>query len=201
MYPANANVRCSGWSPQKARTINHFVTEADWKKLKFFHVLDDRWLLSHAGIHPHFVDKQLFQKQSIISSTMEDVLKIMKPETKHARKSLGALGSHWVVRAGISRGGSQPYGGVTWLDYREEFVPILGVNQIVGHTPLRDDLRWVIVKDQYFGQEVVSLEELTNPPLSETHSYNLCLDSYPSLKCYAIYDNGTLIVRKTENIK
>jgi hypothetical protein len=40
----------------------------------------------------------------------------------------------WVAR-GIERGGNAAVGGITWLDWRSEFRPVPGVNQIVGHTP------------------------------------------------------------------
>jgi hypothetical protein len=39
-----------------------------------------------------------------------------------------------LVAAGRSRGGSAVYGGVDWLDW-DEFKPVPGLNQIVGHTP------------------------------------------------------------------
>ncbi len=38
--------------------------------------------------------------------------------------------------AGFARGGLQAIGGMTWLDWNEEFAPVPYVNQIVGHTQL-----------------------------------------------------------------
>ena len=37
-------------------------------------------------------------------------------------------------QVGFSRGGSNDVGGPLWCDY-DEFVDILGINQIFGHTP------------------------------------------------------------------
>lgn len=45
------------------------------------------------------------------------------------------------LRAGWARGGDCPVGGLTWLDWNREFVPIPGLNQIVGHTRRDGEVR------------------------------------------------------------
>jgi hypothetical protein len=39
-----------------------------------------------------------------------------------------------ILTAGKSRGGEQEAGGITWLDWEEEFVDEIPYSQIVGHT-------------------------------------------------------------------
>ena len=41
---------------------------------------------------------------------------------------------YWLYCAGVARFGNEIIGGITWLDFEEEFVPIEGLDQIVGHT-------------------------------------------------------------------
>jgi hypothetical protein len=40
-----------------------------------------------------------------------------------------------LLQCGRGRGGIARVGGVVWADWNTEFVPIEGLNQVVGHTP------------------------------------------------------------------
>jgi hypothetical protein len=40
--------------------------------------------------------------------------------------------------AGFARGGLQVVGGITWLDWHDEFKPVSHLNQIVGHMQLKN---------------------------------------------------------------
>ena len=42
---------------------------------------------------------------------------------------------------------------------------------------------------------------LFTPTLTETTSYNLCLDTHPGSQYYAIYDNGALTIHKSCDLK
>src|SRR6266705_1062443 len=48
-------IRCSGYEQFKSIAINDIVTKKDWEKLIFHYVIDDKWLLSHAGVHPTWI--------------------------------------------------------------------------------------------------------------------------------------------------
>ena len=41
---------------------------------------------------------------------------------------------HPLIGCGYARHGDAPVGGLTWLDWAEEFAPIPGIHQIVGHS-------------------------------------------------------------------
>ena len=41
-----------------------------------------------------------------------------------------------LYRVGYARGGHAPYGGIFWCDWNKEFIPIPGLKQVMGHTPV-----------------------------------------------------------------
>ena len=59
------------------------------------------------------------------------------------------------LQAGRGRGGTGRVGGLDWLDWSSEFVPIEGLNQIVGHSS-RPDVR----------------------TKTAANSYNICIDTH-----------------------
>jgi len=74
-FNQNKNVRCSGYEYGKDVAINDIVTIKDWEKLKFFYILDDKFLLSHAGVHSSFIgNKELTLKQ--LESKLKKNLKL-----------------------------------------------------------------------------------------------------------------------------
>ena len=70
--------------------------------------------------------------------------------------------------AGRGRGGDANVGGVFWQDWTNEFVPVEGLNQIVGHSAHKTDVRMKISEN----------------------SYNICLDTNLN-HVILIYENGT----------
>jgi len=119
----NAFTICSGFTWEKHEVISTVLTKADWRKLRWFH-LHKNFLFAHAGL-----TKQLFD-----GSVNWDLWRFLKRETTEANKALEKGNTHWVFRAGYSRGGSTPFGGLTWCDWGE-FTPLDGIRQICGHTP------------------------------------------------------------------
>ncbi len=115
-YWHNKDLKCSGNTRDKAEVINDIMERQDWAKIKFF-VQVDGWLISHAGLRPDFGDKDL------------------EAEASAAIKCADAIQPHWMIAAGYARGGGWALGGLTWLDWNQEFKPIPGIKQIVGHTP------------------------------------------------------------------
>lgn len=107
--------RCSGYQPLTQTIVNTVLTSEDWSRLKVFTKVGD-YLVSHAGFHPttmHYVDN---------------------PDIAGKALDLAFAGEfHNMWNAGVARGGTAAFGGPTWLDWNQEFVP-LEVPQIVGHT-------------------------------------------------------------------
>lgn len=121
---------CSGFAQWKQFMINDIVSRTDWDKMSFYHVLDDKWLLTHAGLHKHWVPKEIQDLHTDRSAFLEAVASYLDEEIIK-----GFRGESWVFHAGRARGGSQRVGGIVWDDFNDEFHPITGLNQIFGHTP------------------------------------------------------------------
>ncbi len=211
-FKDNIRTRCSGYDHFKSIAINDIVTNQEWEKLKFFYVLDGKWLLSHAGVHPVWINPDSFKSNSISSAKLSDVVEKLDYDSTQAMKNLYANGEHWFTYAGFSRSSrSRSYGGLLWCDWNQEFFPIKGIHQIVGHTPQRS-IKWVVVAqgaDQYgvlpMGDVSINTtlgdKFLFTPTLTETTSYNLCLDTHPGSQNYAIYENGALTIHKSCDLK
>jgi len=120
MFSKNKLLKCSGNSDGKRKTINKILTKEDLEKLKPFCIIQN-FYLTHAGIHHSFIKNN-------------KVFNTVYIETKEAFNDIkGGNFNPW-FGAGKARGGYQPFGGITWLDWNEEFEPIPNINQIVGHT-------------------------------------------------------------------
>tara|TARA_R100001143_G_scaffold9092_1_gene11068 strand:+ start:114 stop:806 length:693 start_codon:yes stop_codon:yes gene_type:complete len=103
-------MRCSGYSPELQRMLDAVgYTKRMRDELKVMVRVGD-YLVTHAGISQRVLD--------YFDITIEQYL---------ARPEL------W-LDIGRSRGGPMKYGGLIWCDWNEDFVPVKGVKQIVGHT-------------------------------------------------------------------
>ena len=123
-FPMNFNLSCPGFTRDKSSLINDILsTGTSWEKMRSFHWIDG-WLLSHAGIHLNL----LHPLKGF------DLKELRKLEEEAFEKCLMDISTPF-FGCGFSRGGSYPCGGITWQDFDVDFVPIEGVNQIVGHTP------------------------------------------------------------------
>jgi hypothetical protein len=123
----NFLLRCSGFTPQKCVAINQVLTKEDWAEFKLFHY-EDGIYFSHAGISPH-----------IFAHPIKGLTKLgLETQCEEALKACENGDYSMYIGAGRSRGGRQPYGGITWLDFDDEFEPIPNINQCFGHTPHGD---------------------------------------------------------------
>ena len=113
--------RCSGWTPQKQQAIDVIMKPKDWKKLHPACPVDDTYLLTHAGIHPHWLQNK--------ETTRDEVYDFILLRDYFVFEN----GFDDLFGAGYSRGGSLPYGGITWLDYGE-FEDSPTFKQVFGHT-------------------------------------------------------------------
>lgn len=123
-FPNNHFLRCSGFDLKKSAVINNVLSKEDWAKFKLFH-FEDNIYFSHAGLSEYIF------AHPIHGITPERL-------TEQCQEALDKSENNeisWYVLAGYTRGGMQPYGGITWLDYDGEFQPIPNINQCFGHTP------------------------------------------------------------------
>lgn len=112
---------CSGFKLHK-RIIIHSMTmlrDGVWRKFKMWTEVPGvdgvPIVVSHAGFHP-------------------DTLQYKAPNIQEEALALAFSGEfHPLWNAGAARGG-RGRSGVTWLDWEQEFTPISGMPQIVGHT-------------------------------------------------------------------
>lgn len=182
-FPVSFNLLCSGFTHEKSMIINEILDSgALWEKTKSFHWIDG-WFLSHAGIHPNLL-------HPIKGFDLDDLRKL--EEDSFAKCSADI--STPMFGCGRSRGGNYRCGGITWQDFDLDFVPIEGVNQIVGHTPHSN----VMVKFAPEGQGdsyVCAWDEyLTVYEKDPKVSLNLDIDTHR--QHYAILENGAVQIVK-----
>lgn len=178
-YP-NKYFQCSGYTQWKYFLINDHVKWDTWNKLKYYHNLDNTWLLTHAGLHSHYIPDN-------IKGLIEDKPKLFNEISTFLDNEIikGMRNESWIFHAGASRSGNQLHGGITWCDVRE-FYPTKGLNQIFGHTS-GEYPRWKnIIGNQ---TEMRGDKEFSPDPIklnNPNNTYNVCIDTFASY--YAIWD-------------
>lgn len=120
-FPINGYMVCAGFTEKKSNEINRILSFDDWAKIGLCYYTQG-FLCSHAGIANH-----LFSNMPEIS----DIEMLCNRSLEYAQcgNTTNILG------CGYGRGGNQPIGGITWCDWEQEFNPLPGISQIVGHTP------------------------------------------------------------------
>lgn len=125
--------QCSGYEQWKHFMIrDRYPTNKVWDKLKWYHVLDGKFLLTHAGLHKFYLPDQIKALRTDRPAFLKAITEYLDEEIIKDHRNKG-----WALHAGHSRGGMQRVGGITWCDFEREFYPIQGLNQILGHTPQR----------------------------------------------------------------
>jgi len=129
---------CGGYTGTKQSVINCYMKPHHWKQFRLFEWVGDEgseWLCSHAGIHQRQLHPILgFEKEAL--REME-------------RRALARLDGKILdplFAIGKVRGGWYDVGGVMWLHWHDEFQPVAGLHQIVGHT-FGEEPRWKIGDD------------------------------------------------------
>jgi hypothetical protein len=186
-------MRCSGFADWKYMKINDLVGPATWNQLKFFHVLDNAWLLSHAGLHTSLVPKDAKALRQDREKMFGEIKAFLwEQQLECLRVAANGRGS-WMFNAGYSRGGFNKVGGLIWCDYNDEFHPTKGLNQIVGHTPQKGAPVWTLLNEKYKleRREATSpVSELNNPE----KSVNLGLDVWGTMH-FAVWNGTSIDVR------
>ena len=158
-YPPFRNFHlCSaGFSADKQICIEATINPKVWEQFNFYY-FSQNFLFSHAGVTSKH--DNIFEKTKFELNKFDDLIKI-------AEKHLYTKQSHFMYRAGFSRGGMLPVGGITWCDFYKDFEPFENLNQIFGHT---------IVNEPSF--------------VYDTNSINLCLDT--NLQHYAVINDSQI---------
>lgn len=155
--------KCSGYTYEKEYSINQILTQMDWNKLELYTWVGD-YLCSHAGLHQFFYDK--YGKGKEFKPWLKSIC------NEAIDNALDGYADLPILRAGMSRGGIETYGGIVWCD-SSEFIPISGINQIFGHTSLPQP-KWINFSDP-----------------NAIYSKNLALD-VNNADYYAIYDDSNV---------
>ncbi len=178
---------CSGVTEEKIEKVHEvFREKLDTQRLRLFHIIETKGrvpiVLSHAGVHP----KQFHNRVTI--KGMRDAEQFALLEASLGRNNL-------LLQAGRCRGGREPIGGVTWLDWYYEFEPIKRINQIVGHTTQRNGYSIVNQSYENIYATYQTTESGANVDIYEfgnKDNFNLCLDTH--LQHYAIIEDNKLKV-------
>lgn len=122
--PERTPYDCPGWEPKKDVAINEIMREEDWQKIRPCYYTQG-WMISHAGFNFHLVAcpvKGIPEPEKLVWEANRG-LKYAREGTNHPFFLPGKrMCSPWV-------------GGITWQDWNNEYIPIVGMPQIVGHTP------------------------------------------------------------------
>jgi hypothetical protein len=153
----NQGFMCSGYQIETAILVQDAITLLDIGKFQVWTTTEDeQFLLSHAGFRPE--------------------TKYLLGEEQNALAAAYAGDFHPMWSAGYARGGNAVFGGPTWLDFKQEFVPLKRQRQIVGHT---------------HGENIKSLDSAAG------RSY--CIDT--GLRHVAVYQDGDLEFVRVEDLK
>jgi hypothetical protein len=193
------SVRCSGYDQWKYLLVQDSLPKTVWDKLKWYHVLDGTWLLTHAGLHKANLPEDIRALHIDRPTFIAEITKYLDKEIVFGFRKAANNEVSWIFNAGRSRGGMNGVGGIIWCDYDREFFPIKGLNQIVGHTPQAITARWTVF-DETHGRPVQRTSALWTPDekrlLDTEESVNICLDVHRNTH-YGVWDGKSLKVVAT----
>jgi len=116
--------RCgSAFTAAGAHNVAKGLPQVFWDDARLFAVVNG-YLLSHAGLARAFWP---------MAANLDQALEALQQECEQALLSISHR-PHRLLDAGKVRGGDAAIGGLTWLDWNEEFADDLPLPQIVGHT-------------------------------------------------------------------
>ena len=164
---------CSGFEQSKCDAIRDIMRPAHWERFVFHH-WEGSWLMTHAGLTKSHV------------AGVTDIHSWLNGEEEKAQLALrrGQRERHWILAAGLARGGSAPFGGLIWCDV-DEFLPIRGINQVFGHTPQQSKRVWRYDTKRRTG--------------NTTDSKNYCIDTY--LAHYARIVDGVFELKRAPKLR
>lgn len=122
--PRRLRYKCgAAFSHSAAKAIAKELSPEFWDGARLA-VSVNGWLLSHAGVAPAHWPEYPAPAESLAAFEVACTTALATLRTA----------SHPLLQAGEVRGGDAPVGGVTWLDWDDEFSDALPLPQLVGHT-------------------------------------------------------------------
>jgi hypothetical protein len=195
-YPYSA-FQCSGYAQWKYFLINDIVSRDDWDKLKWYHFLDGRWLLSHGGLHKFNLPEEITKFKNDRPKFISEISGYLDHEILEGLRNGATNQRSWIFSAGHSRGGCNRVGGIIWCDHNEEMYPIIGMNQIYGHSPQTYGSASWLIKDSDISQPYFMLSKDFKFKLENidnvNKSTNLCLDVWGNTH-WGIWNGKTLTI-------
>jgi hypothetical protein len=199
IYPYRT-FQCSGYEQWKYFIIHDTLPKEVWDKLVWYHVLDGRWLLTHAGLNKFNLPDSIKKFRTDRSKFLTEISGYLDNEIRKGFQDGANSKGSWVFNAGAARWGHQRVGGITWCDFDREFFPIKGLNQILGHTPQMQGPKWCLLENDPLnsdGKIVRRPADLWTPTLKRLDdlnlSSNICLDVHGNMH-YAIWDGKNLVL-------
>lgn len=176
-FYTNRRLICSGYSNGKDLCITDALYPKfnEIKEKFLWYVWVDDFLCTHAGLHPYFLHPKMNINQ-------EEVDLFLKREEELCKIAIVSDKPHWMYAAGNARGGPSKYGGIVWCDFEDEYKPIEGLKQIVGHT-------------YSYVNKIRSHKTESDNPLEWQ---NICIDC--NLNEYLIISNGKMEIKQYINI-
>ena len=175
--------QCSGYEQWKYFIIHDFLPKDIWDKVKWYHFLDNQWLLSHGGLHKFNLPDSIKKFRTDRPKFIAEISGYLDNELRKGFQDGANNQSTWMFNAGHARWGNQRVGGITWCDFERELFPIKGLNQIVGHTPQMQGPRWIVLERDPLnsdGQVVRRPADMYSPTLQQLNdpelSHNIDLD-------------------------
>lgn len=159
-FAGSLKYKCSGFSKNRVKTIKKIIGVDFFKSLRLYHQEND-FTMSHAGFSPYHFKPML---------NVEENLMTWKEEMDKLHDYIRTPFYSPLDHSSIKRGGKSKIGSPIWMDFLDEFEPIEGLNQVVGHTGKRK-----------------SLNEMNN-------GQNYCIDN--SQKTYAILEDKKILLFK-----
>jgi hypothetical protein len=157
--PRHLRYQCgASFSRSAAKRIAKDLSPEFWSAERLF-VSVNGWLLSHAGVaaaHWPFT-----------ASDADSLVKLEEVAAAALQSIAAPSAPHPLLEAGRVRGGDAEVGGITWLDWDNEFEDALPLPQIVGHT--------------------------SNESGARQHGRSWCIDGAQS--CYCVLMGSEFVVR------
>lgn len=128
--PRNLSYKVTGYTNNRGKKINKLLGADFWSACQLFQYING-YLVSHAGLALEIWNE--FSEQQEPLAALDN----------RCRKSLNNIwiGNDNLLMAGKCRGGDASIGGITWLDWDDEFEDNLPWPQIVGHTSSKSGAR------------------------------------------------------------
>lgn len=176
-FPVNQYLECPGYTLKKQKIISEVMKQEDWKKIKLVHFEGD-FMFTHAGLDSKIAPVCAFnglRKHEVISEC-ENLL-----NNAHKHFYYEWLGPR----------------GLLWARPWDDFTPISGITQVVGHTPT-----WMIeVKSEPIEFETskhgIILPNKNNRPkkLEDNYGTMWYMDSLPEY--YGVLEDGELRIENS----